>query len=75
MSPEEAKRSQQLEQSLASARDLIPRLWRQIYLGCVRQGFTPDEAFKLTQTYIMSVNNQNGMQPPHGLPQPPEDEE
>ena len=75
MTPDEAKRQQDMEQSLAAAGDIIPRLWRQIYLGCVDHGFNPSEAFKLTQTYILASSNQNGIQPPNWSPESPGQDE
>ena len=75
MTPDEAKRQQDLEQTLAAARDTIPRLWRQVYLGSIDAGFKPSEAFKLTQTYILASSNQNGIQPPNESPEPPDKDE
>jgi hypothetical protein len=55
------KKSHEIEQSIAEIRDVIPRMWRQIYLGCLEQGFSPRQAFSLLQTHILS---QNGVKPP-----------
>lgn len=55
------QRAHEIEQSLAGIRDVIPRMWRQIYLGCLEQGFSPRQSFALLQTHILS---QNGVKPP-----------
>jgi len=43
-------------------RDHMPRLWRNVYEGCLDQGFNKVQAFILLQTYILS-QNPNGIQP------------
>jgi hypothetical protein len=52
-----------LEQGLASIRDTIPRMWFAYYQGSVAAGFSPEQAFILLQTYILS-QTPNGIQPP-----------
>jgi len=67
------RRLQELEQGIAGIRDVIPRMWRQIYLGCLDQGFSPRQSFALLQTHILA---QNGVKPPdNDKDDKPEDKE
>ncbi len=45
-----------MDQSAALLGDILPPLWRRIYIGCVDQGFDESESFKLVQTYILGQN-------------------
>lgn len=49
-----------LEESLVATREFVPRLWWNLYQGCLQAGFAPPEAFALVQTYVLA-------QSPHGI--------
>lgn len=57
------KRQRELDEALATIRDVLPRTWRQLYEGCLAAGFGPSEAMDLVKTYILS-QNQRGIVPP-----------
>lgn len=42
------------DQIVAKIRDEVPRLWWNIYQGCLQQGFNALQAFTLLQTWILS---------------------
>ena len=44
----------ELDQAVAALIELYPPTWRGLYLGCVSEGFTPDEALALVKTHILS---------------------
>lgn len=54
---------QNFDQSLASMRDAIPRIWWSLYQGCLAAGFDQRQSFGLVQTYILG-QNPYGIQPP-----------
>lgn len=58
-----AKR-QEIEQSLASLGELLPRSWRVLFDGCKNEGFTPEQSMDLLKTYILSQNS-CGIRPPN----------
>lgn len=51
------------EQSFATIRDGMPRMWWALYQGSLSAGFDRYQAFALVQTYIMS-SNPHGNKPP-----------
>lgn len=44
----------QLEQDLATIKEILPAAWRGLYEGCIEKEFTPIQAFELVKTYIIS---------------------
>lgn len=42
----------EFDQGAATVSKLLPSLWRQLFLGCVAQGFTKSQAFELLKEYI-----------------------
>ena len=50
------KQRSEIEQDIATMRDIYPRTWRQLFLGCVKEGFTPAQSMDLVKTYILSQN-------------------
>ena len=42
------------DQDLAQLRDVLPRIWWAIFKGSIQVGFTEQQSFSLTQTYILS---------------------
>lgn len=50
---------QNLEQAIAQAGEIFPRTWREVFNGCIREGFNHHESMELLKTYILSQN-------PHG---------
>jgi hypothetical protein len=52
---------QELEQELAKIRDTVPRLWWNLYQGCLVAGFSERQAFVLLQTKILG---EQGVYPP-----------
>jgi hypothetical protein len=57
------KQRSKLEQSIATLTETFPRVWMQMFLGCVREGFTAPQALDLVKTYILA-QNPNGIVPP-----------
>ena len=46
------------ESDLLRLREILPRLWWNIYQGCIDAGFKEPHAMLMTQTYVMaSVSN------------------
>jgi hypothetical protein len=43
---------QRMEQDVAMAGDMIPLMWRRIYLNCMESGFSKEEAFQLLKCFI-----------------------
>ena len=50
----DSKKQAELDQALTQHSEFFPSLWRGLFLGCVRQGFSKPEAFDLLKTYILS---------------------
>ena len=48
------KKQAEYEQGTAALIEMLPPLWRGLYIGCVEQGFTGQDALDLVRTYIMS---------------------
>ena len=46
------KWSQENEQVLAYIGDVLPRMWRSIYEGCIREGFTEQQAMEIVSDVI-----------------------
>ena len=44
------------DEELTTVRNTIPRLWWNIYQGCITAGFNELQSFILTQTYILGQN-------------------
>jgi len=53
----------QLNTELNSIREVITRVWWNLYQGCLERGFKPNQAFALVQTYILA-QNPAGSKPP-----------
>ncbi len=49
------KKRSEMDQAQAFLGELYPPLWRKLYLGCVEEGFSEDQAFRLLRTYIRAV--------------------
>lgn len=62
------------EQNIAELGEVLPRMWRQLFLGCCNVGFTPQEAMDILKTYILA-QNPSGIKPPDGMAQEPKKEE
>ncbi len=56
MAPPTPKDIADLDQAAAALGEHIPPLWRSIFNGCVRSGFTEDQAMDLTKTYVATTN-------------------
>ena len=67
------KKDAELEQAIASFRDMVPRSWWSLYHGCMNQGFNETESFDLLKTYILSSHS-GGINPHSGNGPKPEDE-
>lgn len=52
-------------------RDVVPRMWWNLYQGCLQVGFDKTQAFNLVQTYILGTTS-GGIRPPD-REGPPED--
>lgn len=44
----------ELDQAKAAIVELMPGLWRQLYLKCIEEGFSQEQSFAIIKTYIMS---------------------
>jgi hypothetical protein len=42
----------ELDQGIAMVKESLPQLWRGLYLGCVKAGFSPEESMKIVLAYI-----------------------
>ena len=49
----------ELDQASAGLSEMLPPLWRGIYMNLQEQDFTPEESMDLLKTYIIGQN-------PHG---------
>lgn len=49
--------NKELEEALVNMREVLPRGWWAVYAGCVQAGFTPNQAFGLTTTYILASHS------------------
>ncbi len=49
-----------LDQAGALLGDTLPPLWRRLYLGCVGEGFTEQQAMSLVETYIIAMTGIGG---------------
>lgn len=54
MTPKEISEIDQGGKLLA---DILPPLWRGLYVGCKEQGFDDEQAFELVKTYIRASWN------------------
>jgi hypothetical protein len=59
---EENQPNPRIEEALNTARELVPRMWWNVYQGCVQAGFDSGQSFTLLQTYILA-QNPNGIRP------------
>ena len=50
------KQRSDLEQAIAGMREVFPSSWRQLYEGCIEEGFTEKQSMDLVKTYILSQN-------------------
>ena len=48
----------EFDQAMAEMREVTPRIWWNLYDGCLAAGFTPQQAISLVQTYILSQGQQ-----------------
>lgn len=44
------------DQAIAVVSELCPAMWWQLYQGCVKEGFSAEQALELVQTYIWSTS-------------------
>lgn len=51
-----------LDQASATLVEMFPPLWRQLYDGCAKEGFSDSESLELVKAYILSqaANGING---------------
>lgn len=63
-----------VDQSLAAVRDALPPLWYAVYRGCLITGFTADQAYQLTQVWILSQGRNGVLLPGNPDGQPKEDQ-
>lgn len=54
-----------LEDALVEMREVIPRMWWNLYQGCLQSGFDARQSFSLLNTYILSQNSA-GIKPNDG---------
>ena len=52
----------ELDQKRAALVELMPVLWRELYLENIKLGFNDNESFELVKIYILS-QGENGIQP------------
>lgn len=53
------------EASLNLFRETTPRIWWNLYQGCLERGFSQSDSMVLLQTYIMA-QGPHGSRPPEG---------
>ncbi len=56
------KQRAQIDQNLATMKELLPPIWMGLFVGCQDAGFNELQAFDLVKTYILS-QNPNGTRP------------
>lgn len=56
------KKRAEFEQSNAAMAEIFPSLWKSLFDGCVKQGFTEVEAMQLVKTYILGQSS-GGVKP------------
>ena len=49
----DGKQQAELEQSIAAQIEMFPPLWRGVFLGCKKEGFTDEQSMELVKTMIM----------------------
>ncbi len=49
-----------LDQAGALLGDTLPPLWRRLYVGCLSEGFTEQQAMSLVETYIRGMTGIGG---------------
>ncbi len=52
MTPMDDSQKASLDQQAAMIGDMLPPLWRRIYLGCIEQGFSDVDSLRLVIAYI-----------------------
>lgn len=43
------------DQAMKLMAESLPPFWRELYKGCIDQGFRPDDALELVKTQIMAM--------------------
>ena len=69
----DAEKQRMMDEAIAGMRDLTPRSWRALYVGCLAQDFTPREAFDLVKTHIISQSVVSIYPNQENNPQEPQD--
>jgi len=46
----------EFDQSAKLLGDNLPPLWKKLFDGCIKEGFTEIQAMELVKTYIMSLS-------------------
>lgn len=54
-SEKSSQRQAELDQMTAELSDTLPHMWKRLFDVCQSVGFTEEQAFKLVQTYIVSI--------------------
>jgi hypothetical protein len=54
----------QINIELNTARELLTRVWWNLYQGCLERGFNEKQSFALVQTYVLAQNAVHGVRPP-----------
>lgn len=49
----------QMEQHLSIVAKVMPKLWWQLYEGCVSEGFSREQAIELLKAYVASLKMVN----------------
>lgn len=61
---DQIRQKAKLDQGMALIADTFPPMWRRVYDECLNAGFEEAQAFKLLQTYILSMGT-SGVNPPN----------
>lgn len=60
----DARKRRDLDEAVAALSEVLPITWRQLYKGCISEGFSSEQAMGLVKTYILS-QNPYGIAPPN----------
>lgn len=52
---DDSKRAQ-IDQELAEMAEVLPKGWRAIYLGCIAEGFSEEQAMRIIIAFIQKPN-------------------
>jgi hypothetical protein len=53
MTPEQAQKLREFEESVTMMVDHFPRIWRKLYENCIQEGFIELQAMELVKTFIL----------------------